>query len=179
VRGCWLISFFFTPVYMLKLLFLTQFNIKKSPFITYSSLIFYKNNFNLITLKNNYKNSNKFLLNYSNTVIISKLTTYILFIFWTFFMFFGEYFLNIIFNISTLNETIYSSSFFLLKNSNYLWLYSFSSKLLYSLEFFIFIIYFSSLTFLVNYNLNINWNYFKKLNILYFIHIILIILFIL
>jgi hypothetical protein len=29
VRGCWLVSFFFTPIYMFTLLFIVVFNIKK------------------------------------------------------------------------------------------------------------------------------------------------------
>jgi len=178
VRACWLVSFFFTPIYMLKLIFLTQFNIKKSPYITYSSLIFYKNNYNITTLLRKKWNINFFYLQYTNTVIISKLTTYVLFIFWLLFMFVGEYFLHIVFNLVTINETIYSSTFFLLKNTNYLWLNFFSSKLLFSLEFFIFSLYSLSLSFLINYNLNINWNYFKKFNtLLYFFLFILIIFF--
>jgi NADH-quinone oxidoreductase subunit L len=36
VRACWLVSFFFTPIYMFFLIFLVMFNIKKGSIVTYS-----------------------------------------------------------------------------------------------------------------------------------------------
>merc|ERR1711943_107203 len=38
VRGCWLVSFFFTPIYMLMLVFFAMFGVKKGSIIAYRSL---------------------------------------------------------------------------------------------------------------------------------------------
>jgi NADH-quinone oxidoreductase subunit L len=38
VRGCWLVSFFFTPIYMLMLVFFAMFGVKKGSVIAYKSL---------------------------------------------------------------------------------------------------------------------------------------------
>jgi hypothetical protein len=46
VRGCWLVSFFFTPIYMFFLIFLVMFNIKKGSITVYSGNWGFKNHFN-------------------------------------------------------------------------------------------------------------------------------------
>jgi formate hydrogenlyase subunit 3/multisubunit Na+/H+ antiporter MnhD subunit len=38
VRGCWLVSFFFTPIYMFLLIFLVMFSIKKGSISAYKSV---------------------------------------------------------------------------------------------------------------------------------------------
>ena len=60
------------------------------------------------------------------TIITSRITTYVLFIFWCFFYFFGESLLLMTFNFNNLNDLISSSFFthlkthmiFLTSNSN-------------------------------------------------------------
>jgi formate hydrogenlyase subunit 3/multisubunit Na+/H+ antiporter MnhD subunit len=37
IRGCWLVSFFFTPIYMFMLVFLVMFGAKKGPISVYNS----------------------------------------------------------------------------------------------------------------------------------------------
>nr|YP_010049526.1 NADH dehydrogenase subunit 5 [Strombidium cf. sulcatum]QPL15931.1 NADH dehydrogenase subunit 5 [Strombidium cf. sulcatum] len=164
IRGCWLISFFFTPIYMLMLTFLVTFNIKKAPITVYSSVLNLKNYF--IKLHSTSKTS--YSIKFMNTNITSRLTSYILFLFWVFFNFAGEYFLLILYNFSTLYDTIPSPSFFLLKQPNTFLLISNSVNFLSNLSFFIFFLVSSSIIFLININLTVNWNYFRKNNILMF-----------
>jgi formate hydrogenlyase subunit 3/multisubunit Na+/H+ antiporter MnhD subunit len=37
VRACWLVSFFFTPIYMLILVFIVSFGLKRGTILTYAS----------------------------------------------------------------------------------------------------------------------------------------------
>ena len=97
VRACWLVSFFFTPIYMFILTFVVIFGPKKGVFSTYLSFWNFKYfNFNQILLNFN-KNSNNFNLNKFNhhllyrfqfTIVTCRTTIYLLFSFWIFFFFF-------------------------------------------------------------------------------------------
>ena len=100
VRACWLVSFFFTPIYMFILVFVVIFGPKKGILTTYSLFWNFKyfnitqiliNFFNL-----NYKNSkflNFYLLyRFQFTLITCRTTIYILFSFWLFFFFFWRVF---------------------------------------------------------------------------------------
>lgn len=119
VRTCWLISFLFTPVYMLILVFIVVFGAKKGAHGTYSPLW----NFNYflnwkIKIRKNV--SLLFLcktrLQYSS--ITGRLTSLILAIFWIFFFTFGEYFLMLLFEYSSVSDLIVFSFFFNLKYVN-------------------------------------------------------------
>ena len=112
VRGCWLVSFFFTPIYMLILVFVVSFGPKKGTILTYSSYWYanFYNNFQLLssTLVNNLnKSSLKRLMvhRFQFTIITSRTTIYLLFSFWCFFFFFGEILLLLTFKVSW-NEKI-------------------------------------------------------------------------
>ena len=133
VRGCWLVSFFFTPIYMLILVFVVSFGPKKGTVLTYSSYWYanFYNNFQLIisTLGNKGTlDSLRFYMKhrFQFTSITSRTTVYLLFTFWCFFFFFGEILILIAFNYNTLTDLIPSNFFmstkshviFFLKNSN-------------------------------------------------------------
>lgn len=119
VRVCWLISFFFTPVYMLILVFIVIFGVKKGTHGTYN--FFWNYNYFL-----NYKNKiekNKNLLPFFKarlqfSSITGRLTSLILLLFWTFFFSYGEYFLMLLFDYSPISDFIFFSFFFNLKHAN-------------------------------------------------------------
>jgi len=94
VRACWLVSFFFTPIYMFILIFSVSFGIKKSTLTTYAvfwnfsyylykKAIFYNN-----LVKHSFINFLYDGYRYQFTAITSLLTSYVLFFFWLFFFFF-------------------------------------------------------------------------------------------
>jgi hypothetical protein len=97
VRGCWLVSFFFTPIYMFILVFVVSFGPKKSTLVVYSDIWhsdFYKT-FQTFSLqsKNSIQNlSSLFLYRFQFTVVTSRATIYLLFFFWCFFLFFRRNF---------------------------------------------------------------------------------------
>jgi formate hydrogenlyase subunit 3/multisubunit Na+/H+ antiporter MnhD subunit len=96
-RGCWLVSFFFTPIYMFILVFKVAFGPKKGSIIAYRSgwsSVLAKQVFVLLyglSLVNNFNTSfslhNLKLLSFKFqfTIITSRKTSYLLFFFWIFF----------------------------------------------------------------------------------------------
>lgn len=93
VRGCWLVSFLFTPIYMLMLIFMVIFGTKKGVFTTYLS--FWEFNYyawNQIFLNlsdgNFYKRINNYILyRFQFTIMTCRTTAYVLITFWLFFFF--------------------------------------------------------------------------------------------
>jgi hypothetical protein len=75
VRGCWLVSFFFTPIYMLMLVFLVMFGPKKGSIIAYRSGWF--NNLD-IPLKISSLKWNELSYRFHFTTITSRTTSYFL-----------------------------------------------------------------------------------------------------
>ena len=114
VRACWLVSFFFTPIYMLILVFVVSYGPKKGTLQTYAafwSAAFY------LYIKTFKKLSNKNLLvRFQYSIITARPTIYLLFSFWCFFFFFGELLLLITFNFNTLSDIIPSSYFATVKS---------------------------------------------------------------
>lgn len=176
VRSCWLVSFFFTPIYMFILVFLVMFDVKKG------SIISYKSNWGFKIIENFYslykflhlKSSKKRLLNtltYSSifkftfTSVTSRSTSYFLFSFWLFFFFFGESLLLIVFNYITPVDTINSSSFFTIKQHVIFSLNSNSAKLMSHINFYIFLMTTLSFTYIFNLCYSYNYSYFKQYNI--------------
>jgi hypothetical protein len=109
VRSCWLVSFFFTPIYMFILVFLVMFDVKKGYIIAYKSVRHFNpiaNSYSLFKLfktKYIYKNltlnfTYSSLFKFSFTSVTSISTSYMLFSFWVFFLFFGESLLLVVFN---------------------------------------------------------------------------------
>lgn len=165
VRSCWLIGFFFTPIYMLMLLFFSVFGPKKSTLNVYSSFWNYKNFYNFFFFfikKENFLN----ILQLNNirqqfTSITSNLTSIILFNFWIFFFFFGESLLLLLFNYSNLNDTIPGSYFNFFKNFTVFNFFLLSSQLHYSLNFLIFFFFLSAVMFLIKLRYTFIYKYFS------------------
>lgn len=168
VRGCWLVSFFFTPIYMFLLVFVVSFGPKKGTILTYSSYWYanFYNNFQLLTtslLNNLTIDSLKFYMKhrFQFTSITSRTTIYLLFSFWCFFFFFGEFLLLLTFNFNTLIDVI-PSNFFMSTKSHVIFLLNNSNSSL-NETILLYILFFtgSSLYFLLNLRLSFNYNIFK------------------
>ena len=194
VRGCWLVSFFFTPIYMLMLLFLALFGPKKSSvatYITYWGLklkdywFLYYNKFNISSprqpafirshcLGELAFSTNLTIIRFQLTSVTSRLTVYILFAFWIFFFFFGNTLLSVLLNFNTLSETILSSSFTTIKQHiiytafiSTMWL----SRIIF---FYILTLTVFSLSFLLNIRYTFTYNYFYLIYLFDFSTLLLI-----
>lgn len=166
VRGCWLVSFFFTPIYMFMLVFLVMFGPKKGSVIAYRSG--WGSTFQLQTASiSNYLSSLKELLytsiyRFQFTTITSRSTSYFLFSFWCFFFFFGEILLLVTFNFSTPVDTITSSSFFTIKQHTVFYLDTLSNRLLNHINAYIYFLTTTAFMYLINLNYSYNYNYFRQ-----------------
>lgn len=119
VRACWIVSFFFTPIYMFILVFLVFFGTKKGTLQSYQ--VAWLSSFirSIQVLRSINTNSKAlkygFILNsayrFQHTVITSRSTIYLLTFFWCFFFFFGESLLLIMLNYNTLIDFVVSSVF--------------------------------------------------------------------
>ncbi len=166
VRACWLVSFFFTPIYMFILVFIVIFGPKKSPLSTYLVYWNFKYfNFNQILinfLNNSYKNLKDLnfytLYRFQFTIITCRTTIYVLFSFWLFFFFFGESLLLILFNYTTVTDSIYGNYFFIFKN-NTIFSFNLSSNFLSNTIMF-YISFFTLCSFIFLLNLRYTFNYF-------------------
>jgi len=168
VRTCWFISFFFTPVYMFTLIFIVLYGPKKSPIHVYTT--FWKAQ--LSWLKSILINATSIKsptpsITIANeifnqfTIITSRATVYVLFLFWLFFLFFGEYLLLIIFNYSTVVDAV-AGSFFTHFKSHFVFNSNFSSQYLsHIVNFFIFFFGAGALIFLLNLKFTFNYTYFE------------------
>ena len=113
VRACWLVSFFFTPIYMLILVFVVSYGIKKGTLQTYSLFWNVTHYENIQVLKKNFTQG--LLTRFQFSIITSRPTIYVLFLFWCFFFFSGELLLLLTFNYNSLSDLIPSSHFLLIK----------------------------------------------------------------
>ena len=170
VRGCWLVSFFFTPIYMLMLVFLVMFGPKKGSVVAYKSGWAGHLSTQVLSLLNYSKKSASFSklsithrYRFTFTTITSRSTSYFLFTFWCFFFFFGESLLLVTFNFTTPVDTITSSSFFTIKQHTIFYLNTTSSKLLYHINVYIYFLTSSAILYLANLNYSYNYYYFKQL----------------
>jgi hypothetical protein len=116
--------------------------------------------------KNNTLNSitsSYFIHRVQHTNVTSRLTSYVLFLFWMFFMFWGEYLILIITNYSTLSDMIVSSSFNTLKQ-HVVYFLRFSNPNIHTyLTFYIYLLVSSSFLFMINFNYKNNFNSFSTL----------------
>ena len=172
VRGCWLVSFFFTPIYMLILVFVVSFGPKKGTILTYSSYwyanfysnlqLFLSSRFEVSNISKN-KTTVRHLMRhrFQFTVITARPTIYLLFSFWCFFFFFGELLLLLTFNYNNLTDLIPSSYFNIIK-THVIFLTDNGSSYLNSIIFF-YILFFTtcSLLFLFNLKYSFNYSFFK------------------
>ena len=172
VRACWLVSFFFTPIYMFILTFVVIFGPKKGVFSTYLSFWNFKYfNFNQILLNFN-KTFSDFNLNKFNnllfyrfqfTIVTCRTTIYLLFSFWIFFFFFGESLLMILFNFSTLTDSINADYFMIFKNHTVFYLNNASFNLSNTIMFYILFFTSCSFTFLLNLRYTFNYYYINSI----------------
>lgn len=163
VRSCWLVSFFFTPIYMFTLIFSVVFGPRKSVLNVYfdgwktpnlALKYFFLGSTTLKVPSNT-------ILFLQNTNVTGRLTVWVLFLFWNFFYFFGEYFLSLIFNLSSISDSVIGS-FFFYEKSHFIFNLKSSSQLLSQLiNFFIFFFGLSSFLFLISLKFNFAYSYFK------------------
>ena len=184
VRGCWLVSFFFTPIYMLALLFIVLFGPKKGTLVTYflywnwefknySTLLFNK-------LIRSYEEGDlvlKFIKHDFSTIrfqliaVTSRLTVYILFTFWVFFFFFGDTLLSVLLNYNTLSEVIPSSYFLIAKEHTLFTLITSTSWLANSIFFYIVTLTTLSIVFLLSMRYTFTYNYYSTM---YFLDVLVL-----
>ena len=162
VRGCWLVSFFFTPIYMFTLVFLVMFGPKKGSIIAYlSSWDFHFKDQTYATSSNSKSLSQNLSHRFQFTVVTSRLTSYFLLSFWLFFFFYGETLLLIVFNYSTPVDTITSSAFFTIKQHVIFLLTTTPHKLITYINFYIFLLTSCAFCYIINLNYSYNYNYFR------------------
>lgn len=182
VRGCWMVSFFFTPIYMFILVFNVMFGTKRGAISAYSfawePLLHY--NWTALSvrwigvketwplLKHNYG------FRFQQTAVTARPTVILLLLFWSFFFFFGESLLLITFNYNTLTDFIPSSSFATLKTHLPFKTYLGSASLNDTIFFFIVFATTSSFYFLAN--LRYTFTYFPMRSSLYLETLIVLVL---
>lgn len=183
VRACWLVSFFFTPIYMFILLFVVIFNVKRSNISVYLNFWKFKNDLTFFSVVNFFNEKFVFLktANFINlqrfqfTAITAQVTCYILFFFWLFFFSFGEAMLLFLFNFSAPVDTISSSFFFTFKNFTIFNLSLLSNSTADLISFFIFFFTAAGLKFLVNLRYTFFYDYFSwNLRLDFFVLIVFI-----
>lgn len=164
VRGCWVVSFFFTPIYMFILVFVVSFGAKKGTLASYATYwhnFFYQTFYMFV---NSY-NSKTFWLDFYKdvsyrfqfTVVTARPTIYLLFLFWCFFFFTGEFLLLLIFNYNTLNDLI-PSGFFMFIKTHVIFLLENSNAYLNDIIFF-YILFFTTCSFIFLITLKYSFNY--------------------
>ena len=148
IRALWFISFFFTPFYMIYLNIAVMYYFKLNTVNLYLKNYIYS--FKFLYCKN------YFFLNLNYSLVISRLTIFILFLFFIIVLYFGEMFLTLLLNYSS------TTSFILKANWSYIdfnlinFLYLTPSTLLFYINYLIILILLSSLRYLFlirNYNL--------------------------
>lgn len=170
VRGCWLVSFFFTPIYMFTLTFVVIFNTKKGSVAAYgggwhslllSQLGLLKNGLPLSLFKCKVAHvTTAAIYRLHFTIVTSRTTSYLLFMFWVFFFFFGESLLLLTFNFTTPVDAINSFSFFSLKQHVIFMTSGLSASLLSSISFYIYFLTTSAFLYLVNINFITSYVYY-------------------
>lgn len=103
----------------------------------------------------------RFSTRYQFSPITSRTTTYILFVFWCFFFFFGEFLLLVLFNFNTISDTIPSSYFISTKNHVVFWL-NVEGRLGEIVMIYICIFSFCSLNFLLRLDLDSSYHRFYR-----------------
>lgn len=135
---------------MFILIFIVSFGTKKGTLAAYSAQWgqLYKATFqSLISVTANPEN---FLVRFQYTALTSRTTSYVLFTFWCFFFFFGEFLLHVLFNYNTLTDSIPSSFFVYIKTHVAFMLDNNSALIGDTIFFFICLFTASALGFLVN-----------------------------
>lgn len=174
VRGCWLVSFFFTPVYMLMLVFLVLFGPKKGTLLTYfscwvnifkehaSSIVYrLRDGSSRVSFSQDLARSNSNTFRFQLTAVTSRTTVYILFIFWVSFLFFGDALLLFLLNYNSLSEVIFSSCFTTSKEHTIFTLTASNSWLSQTIFFYIVILTSFSVVWLLNLRYSMAYDYYR------------------
>ena len=175
VRGCWMVSFFFTPIYMFILIFIVSFGTKKGVLASYSSSWYpvYSNSlqnlyhyYACIRSINPTKLTFLHIYRFQHTNLTSRFTIYILALFWCFFFFFGESLLLLTFNYNTLTDLI-PSGFFVFTKSHVIF-NTFSSSTFIGDTIFFFIVFFttSAIAFLLNLRYSFTYSYTRATSVI-------------
>lgn len=177
VRGCWLVSFICTPIYMFTVTFLVSFGPKKGNLSAYAS--YWYSNFRLsfqticsfglnggdsVSRSSNwlYYLATVLLYRFQFTIITSRSTVYVLFLFWCFFFFFGEILLLVMFNFNTISDLIPSHFFLSTKNHVVFWLNNGSAKLSEVIMFYIIFLSLCSFNYLLRLDLFTSYGVFRS-----------------
>ena len=151
---------------MFTVTFLVSFGPRKGNLSAYASYWYanFKSNLQLGTLFSKSNLSMSFLKEFMShrfqfTVITSRTTTYILFLFWCFFFFFGEILLLIMFNFNTVSDLIPSHYFISTKNHVIFLLDNSSTKLSEVIMFYIIFLSLCSFNYLLRLDLPISYDY--------------------
>jgi len=164
VRGCWLVSFFFTPIYMFMLVFLVMFGPKKGSIVAYSPNWDFRYFKQLILLSaTGHKDSSLSVLTYAFkfqfTCVTSRLTTYFLFSFWCFFFFFGELLLLVIFNYVSTIDAISGNSFTVIKQHMIFYILTIPVKLSTHINTYIYFLTSCSFFYMINFTYSYSYRY--------------------
>lgn len=162
VRGCWLVSFFFIPIYMFLLIFLVMFGPKKGSITIYEPNWGFKfqDQIKTFTFKKNFIKN--YYYNFQFTVVTSRLTSYFLFSFWLFFFFFGEILLLVILNYSTTCDSINSSCFMSIKQHIIFYLITIPVKLSYHINSYIYFLTSCSFFYMMNLSYSYSYRYLSQ-----------------
>ena len=175
VRGCWMVSFFFTPIYMFILIFIVSFGTKKGVLASYSSSWYPVYSQSLQNLYHYYSSTRSanptklaflHIYRFQHTNLTSRFTIYILALFWCFFFFFGESLLLLTFNYNTLTDLI-PSGFFVFTKSHVIF-NTFSSSTFIGDTIFFFIVFFttSAIAFLLNLRYTFTYSYTRATSVI-------------
>jgi hypothetical protein len=169
IRGCWLIGFLFTPIYMFTLIFVVFFGPKRAGNSIYANFWNFKS-FKFSTLVIRYKNmqfnnlDNARLYIYNRlqfTLFTCRATVYVLFTFWIFFSFFGETLILFLFNFNSINDVISGNYFFIFKFQTIFSLVTLSTQLSNTIMFYICLFTCCAFVYLMNLRYTSNVNYLK------------------
>lgn len=177
VRSCWMVSFFFTPIYMFILVFIVSFGTRKGVLASYSFAWYTLFTNSFLVLSNTLgwsqtrhrRSYRQYFYRFQHSALTSRLTIYVLSLFWCFFFFFGESLLLVTLNYNTLVDSV-PSSFFVFTKSHTIF-NSFSSNALLGDTILFFILFFTStaFTFLLNLRFSHSYNYTRSSAILDFL----------
>ena len=162
VRGCWLVSFFFTPIYMFMLVFLVMFGPKKGSIVAYAlnwDFHFTKQIRNILRTQDLNFNPINYSFKFQFTCITSRLTTYFLFTFWLFFFFFGEILLLVVFNYVSTVDAITGNSFTVIKQHMIFYLLTIPVKLSSHINVYIYFLTSCSFMYMVNFVYSYSYRY--------------------
>jgi hypothetical protein len=144
---------------MLILVFVVSYGVKKGTLQTYSTFWNVSPYDNLRVVKQ--KLQKILITRFQFSIITSRPTIYILFLFWCFFFFFGEFLLLITFNYNSVSDLI-PSSYFLLIKTHIIFFTSTASQYL-GETVFVYILFFTTaaLKFLLNLRYTFDYHYLK------------------